>query len=588
MKKSKQIIFLLILLAFSAISGCITSSRSIEGLPLHNKGESVQHRQLRSTAALIEGKRLAAIGDYEMAQGLFYYSHIIDSTNAAAFYEIAKINVQLGNLSDAQYYAEIAIRKDPDNIHYHKALSDVMLMRGLGDEGFAIKKNLAKNNPFNLHLQLDYLNTGLSLGKYDEALTVVEHIENTRGFSADNSIRKIIVLSNLDKKTEALAESQRLISQFPNEPEYLEVLAGAYFEADSIDKAHEIYKQLLEQNPANQSIRLSLATLYGTKGEFEKAFDELKIAFQESPMPSHEIIEAFASFATICEDSVIGCAQKAFELNDLILDLYPDNAYSYGLYAYFLSSQYLLDEARHLFVVAVQMEPHEAEFWHQILSIDSWQQNYRRMLGTSKAAMNYIADDHLVYYYNGVANLYLGNHKDAIAAFKRSRSLAEENLIFKSQITTLVADTYFKSGKHRTAFLYYDEALTINPENAIALNNYSYHLALLRKNLNKALEMSKRANLLDQNNASFQDTHGWIYYKLGKYQEAKVWLEKALESKLEPNATILEHLGDVLYKLGDKERALYFWEKALAVELGPFDTRSKYLERKVRHGKLFE
>ena len=47
-----------------------------------------------------------------------------------------------------------------------------------------------------------------------------------------------------------------------------------------------------------------------------------------------------------------------------------------------------------------------------------------------------------------------------------------------------------------------------------------------------------------------------------KYNDAKIWIEKALNNGGRNNGTLLEHYGDILFQLGDKENALKYWEQA--------------------------
>jgi tetratricopeptide (TPR) repeat protein len=102
--------------------------------------------------------------------------------------------------------------------------------------------------------------------------------------------------------------------------------------------------------------------------------------------------------------------------------------------------------------------------------------------------------------------------------------------------------------------------------------------------------MSAKSLELDPDNASFQDTYGWIKYKMGDYQQAEVWIKKAMDNTEEPSAVLLEHYGDVLYKLGNKDEALIYWKKALdLVDMeNDFDEVSEFLQKKVDEGKLFE
>jgi len=58
------------------------------------------------------------------------------------------------------------------------------------------------------------------------------------------------------------------------------------------------------------------------------------------------------------------------------------------------------------------------------------------------------------------------------------------------------------------------------------------------------------------------DSLGWVYYKLGKFDDATQQLEKAVE--LVPyDPTINDHLGDAYWKVGRKNEARFQWNRAL-------------------------
>ena len=95
--------------------------------------------------------------------------------------------------------------------------------------------------------------------------------------------------------------------------------------------------------------------------------------------------------------------------------------------------------------------------------------------------------------------------------------------------------------------------------------------------------MAKKAVELEPQNASFQDTYGWVLYKLGKYREAGDWILKAVQNKEAPSAEVLEHYGDTLYKMGDETQAVEYWNKAK--EKGP---GSDLLNKKIADKKLHQ
>ena len=94
------------------------------------------------------------------------------------------------------------------------------------------------------------------------------------------------------------------------------------------------------------------------------------------------------------------------------------------------------------------------------------------------------------------------------------------------------------------------------------LNNYAYNLSERDEKLDEALSMAKIAVERDPGNASYLDTIGWIYFKLGKFKSAKTNIEKSLE--INPNsAVVLEHLGDVYNGMKDYSNAVKYWKLSL-------------------------
>lgn len=85
----------------------------------------------------------------------------------------------------------------------------------------------------------------------------------------------------------------------------------------------------------------------------------------------------------------------------------------------------------------------------------------------------------------------------------------------------------------------------------------------------------------DSSNSSYLDTYGWIFYKLGMYDEAFYYINKAIEVDGDSNAVLLEHLGDVLYMQGKEDEALSYWKKALEL-----DSLNETLINKVSTGAI--
>jgi tetratricopeptide (TPR) repeat protein len=100
-----------------------------------------------------------------------------------------------------------------------------------------------------------------------------------------------------------------------------------------------------------------------------------------------------------------------------------------------------------------------------------------------------------------------------------------------------------------------------DPNNAMALNALGYTLTDRTDRYAEAYELIKRALDLKPNDFYILDSMGWVLYRMGRLDEAIVYLNRALKERRDPE--IAAHLGEVLWVKGDKAAARAIWDTAL-------------------------
>jgi tetratricopeptide (TPR) repeat protein len=95
--------------------------------------------------------------------------------------------------------------------------------------------------------------------------------------------------------------------------------------------------------------------------------------------------------------------------------------------------------------------------------------------------------------------------------------------------------------------------------------------------------MSGKTLEIEPLSATYLDTYAWILFRMKRYNEALVYMEKALRYLESDNPEIYEHYGDVLFMCGEKEKALENWHKAMRL-----NSDSPTLEIKIREQKYIE
>jgi tetratricopeptide (TPR) repeat protein len=134
------------------------------------------------------------------------------------------------------------------------------------------------------------------------------------------------------------------------------------------------------------------------------------------------------------------------------------------------------------------------------------------------------------------------------------------------EMALLLGTAYERTGRIDEAIAAYEEVLRDNPDLPAVANNLAALLADHRlddASLNKALELAKQFETSD--NPAFLDTLGWVYYRLGEYEQGIPYLEEAVERA--PKVAVLRyHLGMAYKATGKPSSAKRELEAALAAE----------------------
>jgi len=108
-------------------------------------------------------------------------------------------------------------------------------------------------------------------------------------------------------------------------------------------------------------------------------------------------------------------------------------------------------------------------------------------------------------------------------------------------------------------------ALALNPDQPQVLNYLGYSLVERGEKLDEALEMIETAVADQPENGAIVDSLGWVYFQLGRYQDAVAPMEKA--ASLEATDPIInDHLGDAYWAVGREIEATFQWQRALSFD----------------------
>jgi len=549
----------------------------------HEKTNTLsQSQKLENSSDFIDACKEKILGNYDKAISGFSSCAKTNPSNSGALYEIAGIYYLQKKEKEALPYIEKAVKLDPNNVWYQMLYANMLIADHRYKEATEIYEKLSKTYPENLEYFFNMADGYLYLGKYTDAIKVYNDIEAKTGVSEELSIQKEKIYVGQKKIDKAIEEIQKLINAFPLEPDYYNNLAYLYLSNKMDDKAFEIYQKINSIDPNNSNVHLSLADYYRIKGDNEKSFNELKLAFSNPNLEIDTKVKILLTYYDFSEKSD-SLKTQAYTLLDLLIKANPKEAKAYSIYADYLYRDKKITEAKDQYLKVITLDSSKYVVWEQLLMLESELNDNINLENLSKRAIELFPDQPAAYLYNGAANFLLKKYDKAIASLESGILLLEKEDELKKNFYTYLGDSYYEKKEFKTAFSYYDKALEIDPENAYILNNYSYYLSLQGEDLDKAEKMAKKAVDANPENASYLDTYGWVLYKQAKYSEAESSIKKALENKGSSSSAILEHYGDIMFKLGKVDNALEYWKKAKEAGTG-----SEFLEKKISDKKLYE
>ena len=100
-----------------------------------------------------------------------------------------------------------------------------------------------------------------------------------------------------------------------------------------------------------------------------------------------------------------------------------------------------------------------------------------------------------------------------------------------------------------------------DPDNATALNALGYMLANRTDRYEESERLIARALELSPDEPAILDSMGWVKYRLGDYEAALDYLQRAYRAF--PDPEVAAHLGEVLWVMGRDSAAVAIWSRAL-------------------------
>jgi tetratricopeptide (TPR) repeat protein len=571
-------VLLVILLNIGFVSTAVSS-----GSKSKDKDALSPAQRADVTYVFFNANKEKILGNLNTAAELFAEVIRKDPKNAAAMYELSRVYADQKKYADALYFSKSAYKISSANVWYALNYADVLQHNNRFKESAEVYEQLIHDHPEEAAYYQELADAFIYAGAYEDGIKAYDRMEDQFGLTGDIAIIKARLYQQIKKPEKAIDALEKWLVEDSTDIEAFGMLAQLYQTSGKSEKALAIFQYILKVDPDNAIVHLSLADYYRTAGDKERSVNELKLAFQNKELDIETKISILGSYYALITDYP-ELKEQSLDMCKLLVQTHPKDPRSHAVYADFLLQDKKFEEARAQYRKAKELGSKEYSVHSQILYLDSQLQDWDAMLSDSEEALSLFPDQPFVYLFNGLAKHQKKQERDAASVLSSGVKMVVDNVPLETQFYSTLGEIYHELKEYEKSDQSYDKALSLDPKDANAMNNYAYFLSLRKEKLAKAEELSRKSNELEPAQASYEDTYGWIMFTMEKYTDAKTWIGKSLEHGGDKSAAVLEHYGDVMYRLGDVQSAIDYWQRAKAAGEGA----SPQLDRKLSEKKYVE
>jgi tetratricopeptide (TPR) repeat protein len=556
------------------IGGCTTTKETTTDT-LQREEMAEQQRRDRTAAMqlFIDGSLKESKGEYAEAI-LDYQDALRLDKNPAIHHAMAKNYMALKRFVPAVENALEAVRLDSAKVEYRELLAQVYIYSVQFQKAAEVYRGILAIDPNNI-TALFSLAQILERTRPMESLDLYERIVQRQGPSWEILMQLAQINTMMQRYDKAAAAFEQMLELDPNNITVKQSLADVYTRQKQYDKALEVINDVLELNPGDLFLRASLVDVYLQQNRWNDARKEMDTILRSDSLdPDLQFRIGLAFYSQSVKDTLL--IPDAIAVFMQFEKEYPTD-WRPHLYLGVLYRLIRQDSVAESYLnKATTSANWSGDAWWQLGWLYFDRQDFKETIASMNKAKANVPNDFRIYMLLGIAYNRAGMNEDSRVALERAHELNPQDI----NVLSSLGLTYDALKMHTESDSAYEKALRIDSDYALVLNNYAYSLSERNTQLDRALRMSKRSLEKDSLNSSYLDTFGWILFQLGRYREALIYIQKAVDAG-DASPVVLEHLGDVHAKLGNIDEAKKYWTMALEK-----DKKNGQLQKKIERGRL--
>jgi tetratricopeptide (TPR) repeat protein len=550
---------------------------------MSRKERKAKEKELLASRLFIEGQKNLMVDKYEKAYFYFIKALEYNDEESAIHFKLSQMMVRAKQYEKALEYGQRALELDPDNKYYHLQLAEIYNNQNNTRKAAAVLENLmAKEGNYRQYI-LDLASLYLKLQDFDKALEALNKAEEYYGVVEQLTAQKQRIYLKRNNLEMAVSEGEKLVEAYPGNSTYVLALVDILYNNNKAGQALQLVLETIAEYPNQPDVKMAAYNLYRDKGDLNLAYKYLKEAFANPDLEGDVKARAYSA---LLQEIKTSARDRLLDSLSLPMEkFHPNNAKVMVALGDRELQNKAFEKAIDYYTKAVKISPENEKVFQQLIPLMFENQKpFDEIASISTLATDNFPLSSEFWFYLGTAQ---SASKDNEAAKVSLEKALEVNKAANPQLTLManaqLGDVLYGLGKKERAFELYEEVLAQNAHHEHIMNNYAYFLSLEKKNLEKAYSMSSKLVKKFPENATYLDTHAWVLFQMNRFEEARSFMERALEQDAKPSGVMFEHYGDIMFKIGEEKIALEYWKKAKDLE----DT-SEFLTLKIKNKTYYE
>jgi len=518
---------------------------------------NIEDHNLYQTIAFIEHRR----NNFDDA--LKYFQKAADiSPDQKSLLLLADYYVFLKDYEKARQIYESVAEQWPDLLPVKAKIAEILIAENKDREAFENIESIIDENP---RFAQGYLLRGVLQRKHGKTEEARSSFNKARDLAPESpEARYFYGLSLLDENefNVSLSEVLASLERDPSSTKSRLALAYIYFKTRKFSESLNELNSILDVNKDNDRARIIRASVYIEQKRYDDAINDYRSILTANPQADAIKFRLAAAYRAA------GQSDKALDTLEELRDTYPDAIeplrHVVGIYlsdkrfdkALALCNHFLADHPDNL----------DASLLKATVLLSRGDQNDARTLLTKTARAHPDSERPLLFL--GRLALMDEPYDAALEYFEKALKLNPNN----PEVLIETARIQYRRGLFSQSAELYESILDIDDNFVPALNDLAYLYAEMDHNLDRALELARKAHSLSPDDPDVLDTLGWLSYKKGSLPQARDFLASALEKR--PNNPMFHyHLGTAYFALHNYEEARIHLTTSRTLGIPPEDNK---------------